>query len=271
MDEDEREQACAPAPVPAGMADQLAGYSWARDKVGQSGGAVYRLHSKTGAPELYLKTGRDRVADDIGDEMVRLGWLAGRMPVPSVLHFVRTADQAWLLTTAMPGKTAYQMMLAYPDRRLAIVDALARCLKRLHAIPPSACPYTSDHAYRLALARARIDARLVDEGDFDDDRQGWTANQVWSALQDLLPLAPDPVVTHGDFSLDNLLMRDTEVVACIDTARVGIADRYQDLAIAWNCLDEFGAPLQQRLLRQYGIGQPDGRKLQFFAMLDELF
>ncbi|MEN3274353.1 MAG: aminoglycoside 3-phosphotransferase [Massilia sp.] len=135
----------------------------------------------------------------------------------------------------------------------------------------SKCPFTSDHAYRLTRARARIDAGLVDEDDFDEEREGWTAEQVWEAMQRLLPLAPDPVVTHGDFSLDNFLIRDGEVVGCIDAGRVGIADRYQDLAIVWNCLGEFGASLQERFLTQYGIPEPDQGKLQFHLMLDELF
>ena len=98
-----------------------------------------------------------------------------------------------------------------------------------------------------------------------------TPEQVWEAMQRLLPLTPDSVVTHGDFSLDNLLIKDGEVIGCIDTGRVGIADRYQDLAILLNCLTEFDAALQERFLKQYGIDEPDQDKLQFHLLLDELF
>jgi aminoglycoside 3'-phosphotransferase-1 len=187
------------------------------------------------------------------------------------VHFARTPDEAWLVTTAVPGDTAYQILQAAPDLRIAVVDAIARFLQRIHAIPTSECPFTSNHVYRLTRARARIDANLVDENDFDDEREGWTAEQVWEAIQVLLPLVPDPVVTHGDFSLDNLLVRGGEVLGCIDVGRVGIADRYQDLAIAWNCLEEFGPSLQERFLEQYGILDLDRAKLQFHLMLDELF
>lgn len=257
--------------APPGMHAELAGYEWSRDTIGESGSAVHRLHAKADAPDLFLKHGRHAVADDIGHEMVRLRWLAPYMPVPAVKHFVRTHDEAWLLMTALPGRTAYEVMAARADAGPAVVDALAAFLRRLHAIPVNECPFNSDHAYRLASARARIDAGLVDEDDFDDERAGWTAGQVWEAMQSLLPLTPDPVVTHGDFSLDNLFIRDGEVAGCIDAGRVGIADRYQDLSIAWNCLGEFGAQLQQRFLAQYGITDVDQRKLQFHLMLDELF
>jgi len=255
----------------ANLSSALAGYEVERDTVGESGGAVYRLHGKAGAPALFLKYGQGSVADDIGDEMARLRWLGSYLPVPAVLHFTRTPDEAWLLMTAVEGKTAYRILEDDAARRIEVVRALARFLRRIHDIPTSECPFNSDHTYRLARARVRIDAGEVDEDDFDDERAGWTAGQVWDAMQALLPFAPDPVVTHGDYSLDNLLIADGELSGCIDVGRLGIADRYQDLAIAWNCLGEFGAPLQEHFLEQYGITELDRRRLQFHLLLDELF
>lgn len=266
-----REDPCETMPVPVSLSASLVGYEWARDNVGESGGAVYRLHSKTGAPDLFLKHGRSTIAGDITDEMVRLRWLARHIPVPVVEGFIATQDEAWLLMTAVPGRTAYQLLEAQPEAGAGIVDALATFLRRLHAIPVNECPFTSDHAYRLARARERIDAGLVEEDDFDDEREGWTAEQVWKAMRQLLPMPSDTVVTHGDFSLDNILIVDGEVVGCIDVGRVWIADRYQDLAILWSCLGEFDPSLQDRLLTQYGVTDLDQRKLQFHLMLDELF
>ncbi|MEE6076968.1 phosphotransferase, partial [Avibacterium paragallinarum] len=62
-----------------------------------------------------------------------------------------------------------------------------------------------------------------------------------------------------------------KLIGCIDVGRVGIADRYQDLAILWNCLGEFSPSLQKRLFHKYGIDNPDMNKLQFHLMLDEFF
>lgn len=265
--------AAVTAAMPASMAAAVAGHGWARGDGGASDAAVYRLQGQGAAPDLYLKHGVEAAAADIADEMARLRWLAPYLPVPAVRQFARAADpdQAWLLMTAMPGTTASALLEANPALGPAVVDALAAFLRRLHAIPVRDCPFDAGHALRLAQARRRIDGGLVDADDFDAERAGWTAAQVWAALHGCLPLAPDLVVTHGDFSLDNILMRDGAVAGCIDVGRAGVADRYQDLAIVWRSLGEFDASLQQRLLRAYGIVDADQGKLQFHLLLDELF
>lgn len=266
----DREEPCDAIDLPVSLAEMTAGHAWARDTVGESGGAVYRLFGHTEAPDLYLKHGRGAVAGDVTDEMARLLWLAGRIAAPAVRCYVGGSDEAWLLMDAIPGRTAYQLLEAGDDGA-PIVDALARHLKRLHAIPVEDCPFTSDHRFRLARARARLDAGLVDTDDFDDERQGMTAQAVWDQMTALTPLSPDTVVTHGDYSLDNLILRDGEVVGCIDVGRVGLADRYQDLTIAWRDLGEFGRPLQARFLKSYGADRLDEGKLGFHLMLDEFF
>jgi aminoglycoside 3'-phosphotransferase I len=261
------------AAMPASLRVAVAAYQWTRDSAGESDAAVYRLQGRDGAPDLYLKHGRGSAAADLADEMACLPWLAQYLPVPAVVQFARVADpdQAWLLMTAMPGITASALLEASPALRPAVVDALAAFLRRLHALPVSDCPFDAGHAVRLAQARQRIDAGLVDADDFDAARQGWTAEQVWMALQDCLPISSDLVVTHGDFSLDNILMQQGAIAGCVDVGRAGVADRYQDLAIAWRALGELDAALQQRFVQQYGILDIDQGKLQFHLLLDELF
>ncbi|AQR70433.1 APH(3') family aminoglycoside O-phosphotransferase [Janthinobacterium sp. LM6] len=268
-----KKQAAVLAAMPASLRAAVAGYDWARDSIGESDAAVYRLQGRNGAPALFLKHGRGAAAAELADELARLRWLAQYLPVPAVAQFARAADpeQAWLLTAALPGKTARQVLEENPALGPAVTDALAAFLRRLHALPVSDCPFDAGHAVRLVQARQRINAGLVDAGDFDAEREGWTAQQVWLALQEYLPLTPDLVVTHGDFSLDNILMHDGAVVGCLDVGRAGVADRYQDLAIVWRALGELDAALQQRFAEQYGLLDIDQGKLQFHLLLDELF
>jgi aminoglycoside 3'-phosphotransferase-1 len=94
---------------------------------------------------------------------------------------------------------------------------------------------------------------------------------VWSELNTILPARFDRVVTHGDFSLDNVFIERGRVTGIIDAGRLGIADRYQDLAILWNNLAEFGAGLQRTFVTAYGVSRLDKRRLDFHLCLDELF
>lgn len=268
-----KKQAAVTAAMPASLRAAVAGYRWTRDSIGESDAAVYRLQGRDGAPDLFLKYGKGVAAAELADELARLRWLAPYLSVPPVVQFGQAADrqQAWLLTAALPGKTAHELLEANPEIGPAVADALAAFLRRLHALPVSACPFDAGPAARLVQARQRIDAGLVDAGDFDAGRQGWTAEQVWAALQDCQPLTPDLVVTHGDFSLENILMHEEQVVGCLDVGRAGVADRYQDLAIVWRALGALDAALQQRFAEQYGLLDIDQGKLQWHLLLDELF
>lgn len=266
-----REIAAESPDLPSNLLSLVQGRVWKRNLAGMSGGTVFRLCDMQDQPDLYLKYGHGTVADDITAEMVRLNWLGQHIPVPEVKAFTAESDQAWLLMTALSGRTAYQMLEDEPDGRSQIVDAIAHFLRRLHAIPVHTCPFNSDHHLRMDLARQRLEAGLVDTGDFGDEYQGQTAQQVWDDIVSLLPFEPDPVVTHGDFSLDNILMHGHQVTGCIDAGRAGIADRYQDLAILHDCLGEFSPALQDRLFATYGIAEPDMKKLHFHLGLDEFF
>lgn len=242
-----------------------------RNVVGMSGGTVYRLYGVAGERDLYLKYGSGSVAADIADEMARLNWLGQYITVPHVVAFTIQEGQAWLLMSALSGRTAYQRLSEEPEARPQIVAALADFLRQIHAIPARSCPFNSDHHLRLAHAHQRLKAGSVDTDDFGALYEGQTAQQVWDDITALLPLQTEAIVTHGDFSLDNILMDGDKVIGCIDTGRAGLADQYQDLAILWDCLGEFSPALQERLFQTYGIKTPDQKKLRFHLGLDEFF
>jgi aminoglycoside 3'-phosphotransferase-1 len=139
-------------------------------------------------------------------------------------------------------------------------------------VPVATCPFAADHRERLAQAKRRLDAGLIDESDFDEARRGWSTHAVWQEMQRLLPLDADPVICHGDYSLDNILLDEGfRVTGAIDLARLGVSDRYQDLAVMWNCLEVLGHAVQRQFLEGYGINLPDERKLHVFLCLDECF
>lgn len=272
MDDDREKPATRPRALPAALGPLLRGRSWFRDRVGESGCTIWRLH-RPGEPDLYLKRGRGSFALDVSDEAARLAWIRGRVPAPAMLACVEEAGAAWLLSTALPGRTAWQVLEEAPSaQRPALAATLATFLRRLHDLPAADCPFDSGHERRLGQARARLAAGLIDEEDFDDERHGWSADRVVAEMTAMLPLPPDAtVVTHGDYSLDNILMADGAVTGVIDVARLGVADRYQDLATLWNGLRDFGPEPVEAALEAYGASPPDERRMRFHLLLDECF
>lgn len=238
---------------------------------GETGANVVRITSRD-ASIRYLKYGTGRVAGDIADEALRLRWLHGRLPCPRVQHHVQDAAAAWLMTTGIAGRTGDDWLAESEERLPMVIDAFAGFLRQLHALPVADCPFDAAAAVRMTAARRNIDAGLVDVEDFDDDHKGWTAEQLWDQLITLTPAESERAVTHGDFSLGNLLLdADGAVTGVIDVGRLGIADPYQDIAILWQNLSEFGTATQQRFLSAYGIDRPDMKRLTFHRCLDELF
>jgi aminoglycoside 3'-phosphotransferase-1 len=174
-----------------------------------------------------------------------------------------------MLTAALPGQPAYECLVSPAPQRTATVRTIAVFLRRLHALPIDSCPVLADHPYRLRQARHNLEAGLFEPSDFDDHRQGRTPAQVWAELTALVPTRVSRVVTHGDFSLENIFLHRGRVTGLLDVGRLGIADPYQDLAILWNKLAEFGPALQREFLPAYGLQHLDKRKPNFHLCLDE--
>lgn len=152
------------------------------------------------------------------------------------------------------------------------MELLADALRGLHALPVAACPFDQRLASRVQVAQARIEAGLVDADDFDDERLGQSPQQVFAELCSTQPDHEDLVVSHGDACLPNLMAVEGRFSGFIDCGRLGVADRYQDLALAARSLvynfdnTRWVAPLFKR----YGM-VADERRLAFYRLLDEFF
>lgn len=239
--------------------------------IGESGCRVFRLDPVNGGASCYAKVGAGTFAEAVADEHRRLQWLQGRLPVPQILTFDRNVDTATLITSEITGHSVCQLLEGGTVDPVALIDTLADFMRIIHDLPSEECPFVLPLENRLLVARERIDLGLVDEADFDDERLGQTAADVWKELHSMLPFSSDSVVTHGDFSLDNILFDGERVSGCIDVGLVGVADRHQDIGIFWADLGPYGTALQSHFLDRYGRAQVDPRKLHFYVLLNELF
>ena len=86
------------------------------------------------------------------------------------------------------------------------------------------------------------------------------------------PQDEELVFTHGDYCLPNIFLDPQlrRVNGFIDWGRAGIADRYQDLALAARSLTYNVGPGWEPLLWQaYGLTTVEEEKIAFYQLLDE--
>lgn len=234
--------------------------------LGRSDASIWRFDGD--GETLFLKAEPVHPLSELPGEAQRLQWL-GTMPVPAPelrAHFEEDGF-TWLLMTALPGADLTHLV----DRPETLRNALATGLRALHELEPASCPFDHRLDAKLASGAANMAAGRVDETDFDQSREGWTAQQVLDWLLQHRPEAEDLVVAHGDASLPNIMARDGAFSGIIDCGRLGIADRWQDLALAcrsliYNCGQEHVAPF----LATYGAAW-DEERYRYYCTLDELF
>jgi aminoglycoside 3'-phosphotransferase II len=247
-----------PMKLPASIAFFVGDQPMRAESVGRSGARVWQIG------KFYLKVG---ATDEVAEEAARLRWLAGRVPVPNVIAYERVGDDRYLFTQAIDGVAAH----AVTEQRLDAVRALADGLRLLHALDVGACPFDARLDKMMAKARANALAGRVDETDFDDVRLGRSALDLLGELEATRPGCEDLVVTHGDYCLPNVILRNGAVAGFIDVGRAGVADRHQDFAaaaysIAYNYGEQFVAPF----FEAYGM-DPELKRIAFYQLLDEFF
>lgn len=254
-----------PPPLPATLRRLLPAARWTRDGLGHSQAEVWlstRFVLKV-QPHLHP------AVTSLRDEAARLRWFAPHLPVPEVVAFERDREREYLATARLRG-----IPMSVDDARLhpeRMADLLARALRELHALPARDCPFDSSLRQALPLARERVAAGLVDEGDFDEDHLGRSAVSVFNELARTRPEREDLVLTHGDPSLPNFIVNGEYLSGMLDLGRAGIADRHVDLSIAVRSLRRnLGAEHAEAFLDTYGRDRVDPAKLEYFRLLDEL-
>lgn len=249
------------------------GKPYRTDHTGMSGSEI-RIYE-----DFVLKIDRIRGEDE---ETVRvMRWLEGKIPVPRVLYYEKDQARQYLLMTRVQGEMSCSpYYLEHPRELLAL---LAEGLKMLWAVDLSGCPRSRDLDTELKEAKDQVEKGLVSmdrtepgtfgPGGFKDPEE------LLKWLEEHRP-SPEPVLSHGDYCLPNIFLKDGQISGFIDLGSTGIGDRWRDIALCWRSLKHnfdgtYGGKVYpdfhpDMLFDALGIA-PDAEKLRYYILLDELF
>lgn len=257
------------------MLAQLAGYTLEPILLGESGANVRRC-THAHSPARILKSAPLGAELRLDGEAVRLRWLSEHgAPVPAVCEYDCIDGIEYLLLAELPGTEASNA--EWISRAPRVAAAIGRALAQLHLVSAADCPFDERIGVRIEEARRRVIANLVDESDFDDVRAGRSATEILAELVATTPPREDLVITHGDFSLPNIIIHEidngeVEVSGFVDCGRAGVADRYQDLALVARDISGIcGGTCVAPFLEAYGLRELRDDKLAFYTHLDEFF
>jgi aminoglycoside phosphotransferase len=220
--------------------------------------------------QRYLKSGAADAAVPLRAEAVRLRWARrqGGLPVPEVLAACAAGQAEWLLTEALPGRSAVaQELRADPG---TLVPILAEGLRRFHQTRPEECPFPSGIDVTLAQAGRRVRAGLIDTADLHPEHAHLSPAAALAELELMRPDREDLVVSHGDYCLPNVLISGGAATGFVDLGQLGVADRWLDLAIgSWSVTWNLGPGWEDLFLASYGVERND-RLIAFYRLAYDL-
>ena len=231
--------------------------------------------------QVYAKRATRSAVEELDGERKRILWLSTTgVPCPEVLDWIRTPDAGCLLTRVVPGVPAADLSA---DRLLAAWPALVATLRDLHDLPVDTCPF--DRRLRGMLdratdvvGRAAVHVGFLPVEDQRTDPADLLGRLYRQADGRLRQEEQDLVVGHGDACLPNFMV-DPETLTCtgvLDLGRLGLADRYADLALlVESSRSVWSGPAQADralsvLAGVYSIAELDRHRLRFYRDLDPL-
>lgn len=256
--------------LPDELHTMLAGCHVQRDRVGQSSARVYHLQRQQDRFYLKYQSPHPQASMELRKEKELLSWLQSRFPVPVVHFYDETDAGGYLLLSALPGCSLDQAAENWSCE--TVTRLYAETLRELHALPTANCPYRISVEQRFAEARYALEHDLVDIDDLEEAYRHMAPEQLYQRLLELRPDSFEPVLSHGDYCPENIIVDKGRLSGLIDWGRGGIDDRYQDLALALRSLDHrYGRSVWPLFLDGYGLADLNEQKLNFYILLDEFF
>lgn len=251
----------------------IEGEDYSIDEIGMSDSTVIMFQDK------ILKIQKETL--ETQGELKMMKWLEDKLPVPKIMCHTTQDEESYLLMSRIQGKMSCKE--EYLDNPRLLVSILAHSLKRLWQVDISECPVRMDLDVKLAIAKYNVENGLVDLGNVEPETFGEGGFENPEALLEwLVANRPEEelVLSHGDFCLPNIFIKEDKLSGYIDLGRMGIADKWLDIAICYRSLKhnyegKYGGKVYKdfnpEILFDALEIEPDWDKIHYYILLDELF
>jgi aminoglycoside phosphotransferase len=254
--------------IPDELKKLTADGEWTENLTGCSSSRVFKL--SYGSSCSYLKSSSSLYVGEYRWEKEILAWLKGRLPVPEVLYYEETGDTVYLLISEIKGTDGADPV--FHKDIPGFIKIFAKGLKLIHSVDISDCSLYRNLDIKLKLVAENITKGIVAIDNFNEENIERTPEDIYEQLLQERPVQEDLVFTHGDYCVPNILIDNSKLSGFIDFGRAGIADRYQDLALAvrtirYNFQEQKYVDL---FFKYYGLDNVDKYKIDYYILLDEL-
>jgi kanamycin kinase len=246
--------------VPAAVAEVAAGRPIRPVWKNVLGGLTYEISGADA--RFFVKFAPAGSGLPLRQEAERLAWAAPHTPVPEVIDQGEDETGVWLLTEALPGRSAVDAI--WRENPEKAVKAIAYGLSQLHQrLPVGECRFDWSIEHRLETSPRDLSGAHRTHGDLSLD-------EAWRRATDPPPI-DQLVVCHGDSCAPNTLLDDNgDWTGHVDMAALGTADRWADLAVAsWSLSWNYGPGWEPLFFATYGIA-PDPRRIAYYRLLWDL-
>lgn len=256
--------------LPANIKEILEGYAVEDGPSGLSGADINKF--KRGSNSFFLKIVdvNNRFISELEIECKILKWLEGKFPAPQIISFEKTTNKHYLLMTAVEGMTLEELFQQNVSIK-EIVTIYAESLKSIHSIDLRDCPYKADDETMLLNAKKNLELGINQE-NMEEEYKNITPRDLYYKLLTLKPEKNENVFIHGDYCLDNIIIKNNKLNGIIDVGRGGIGDKYKDIALAVrNIREDLGEQWLDLFFDKYGITDPNWDKIEFYIIMDEFY
>jgi kanamycin kinase len=255
-----------PVEVPHSVAHLVSGRPHELIWVNGVGGLTFRVIDASGS--IYVKWAPSGTGENMASEARRLEWARKHISVPPVLGQGSDADGEWLVTRGIEAQNAVSPRWTSDPRTAAV--AVGAGLRSLHdSLPVDDCPFSWGAADRLRTVWEMAERGGLSGHDWSDEFSGMDIDEALDELRSVP--REDLVVCHGDPCAPNTLIGDDGTWRShTDLGRLGVGDRWADLAVAsWSTVWNYGPGWENVVYEAYGV-EPDEAKIRYYRLLWEL-